>query len=543
MKPGDMVKWQVFRNSNGYLSLVYKIAHGNVHVINYNGSVYKLSKDSIQQYKVEVTSATKFVREFPERVIANYEQAKRVLSAIKVEVNGKPLFITHDGVHIFKGMDYWVYDSKMERNSLHPVYNASSTHNGNGKNRTYFYEKSKAQEFMGRKIEKTEGKFEVGDILEARFLCYVSGVRSKPGELIKFISKVSFKTKLKSGNEWSTASYSHSEGPNSQVVSNNFKLHKGIKIKPTTMSQEALLEQAKRNYPKGTTCYPVDVHGKPLKSMEKTTGNFDSSFDGSDKHIWSGVGYLYARGKWAEIVSTPKESVSDFPKQREKPKSSKPKEVTIFTEGTHIILVEGINDTAFKNNHIYKQKIAHDYLMSELDSNGSRTNGWSRYSASDNSNWRYATPREVDEYNRLGRPYDVTTLDIKKPEPKYMAGQVFQKKTEPSKLVTITGFSHLGADRNGEGDTTPNYDTNDSCEYTEDFLDLHFNLMGSHVDEPGIIHSGAMSDDWGTTGDYMSERGIELTKDSKSEEDLEFQTPVIISKGTKKTNKLIIIKN
>lgn len=43
------------------------------------------------------------------------------------------------------------------------------------------------------------------------------------------------------------------------------------------------------------------------------------------------------------------------------------------------------------------------------------------------TNWRYATPEEAEEYERLGHPYDVTTLKPVKPEDTSYLIEIFAK--------------------------------------------------------------------------------------------------------------------
>lgn len=104
-------------------------------------------------------------------------------------------------------------------------------------------------------------------------------------------------------------------------------------------------------------------------------------------------------------------------------------EVNEFKKGDYIVLLDTpTTDTSFPKNHIFKQIKNYHYLLSELDINGSKTNGWClvNFSKKDyrtNYNWRYATETEIAEYNRLGKPYDVTTLQIEKPVEKSLVGR------------------------------------------------------------------------------------------------------------------------
>jgi hypothetical protein len=88
----------------------------------------------------------------------------------------------------------------------------------------------------------------------------------------------------------------------------------------------------------------------------------------------------------------------------------------MFKKGDYIVCLntpESELETNFPRNYIFKQKIEYTYLMSELDISGSSSNGWSVIDFSGKNKrgeWRYATPQEIQEYERIGKPYDVTTL-------------------------------------------------------------------------------------------------------------------------------------
>jgi len=88
-------------------------------------------------------------------------------------------------------------------------------------------------------------------------------------------------------------------------------------------------------------------------------------------------------------------------------------EVNEFKKGDYIVLLDTpTTDTSFPKNHIFKQIKNYHYLLSELDINGSKTNGWGlvNFSKKDyrtNYNWRYATPEEIDMYNFNNKPVSV----------------------------------------------------------------------------------------------------------------------------------------
>jgi hypothetical protein len=83
-----------------------------------------------------------------------------------------------------------------------------------------------------------------------------------------------------------------------------------------------------------------------------------------------------------------------------------------------------INDAnCGKVNYCSKQSKDSDYLQPVIDTKGHTCNGNSKFLSTDTSNtkWRYATKEEADEYERIGKPYDVTTLKSKeKSIPEYV---------------------------------------------------------------------------------------------------------------------------
>ena len=84
-----------------------------------------------------------------------------------------------------------------------------------------------------------------------------------------------------------------------------------------------------------------------------------------------------------------------------------------FKKGEYIVITDKFYSWTkdFISNHIYKQRKDSTYLQPEYDSLNSITNGWLKYSRNNSNNWRYATQEEIDEYERRGKPYDVTELN------------------------------------------------------------------------------------------------------------------------------------
>jgi hypothetical protein len=94
------------------------------------------------------------------------------------------------------------------------------------------------------------------------------------------------------------------------------------------------------------------------------------------------------------------------------------KSKNMFVKDDYIVLTKGPTDSSYKINFCYKQRGDCSYLLTYLDSRNSDTNGWSVYDFNKTKelggikiDWRYATKEEIAEYDKLGKPYDVTTLN------------------------------------------------------------------------------------------------------------------------------------
>lgn len=85
----------------------------------------------------------------------------------------------------------------------------------------------------------------------------------------------------------------------------------------------------------------------------------------------------------------------------------------MFKKDEYIICLNTpIYDQAFPRNYIFKQQEDLEHIRCVKDSTNC-PNGWN-YVAFDRSStysdWRYATEEEVEYYELIGKPYDVTTL-------------------------------------------------------------------------------------------------------------------------------------
>jgi len=85
-----------------------------------------------------------------------------------------------------------------------------------------------------------------------------------------------------------------------------------------------------------------------------------------------------------------------------------------FKKDDYIVITNfKMNDDAFPVNYCFKQRQNCEYLSVYFDST-CEENGWDimRFDKESNYNfdWRYATTEEIAEYNKLGKPFDVTNL-------------------------------------------------------------------------------------------------------------------------------------
>jgi hypothetical protein len=159
-------------------------------------------------------------------------------------------------------------------------------------------------------------------------------------------------------------------------------------------SMRTILAQAKEMYPINTKFVPLYGEKKELTVSKnnhivfKTNKIIVSTDKGNGGDVPNGAA-IYGDGKWAEIISFP---------------------ITVneFKKGDYIVL-NNDESTNFKKNYCYKQRQNSSSILPELDLSEKTTNGlyFLQYKS---SLWRYATVEEIAEYNRLGKPYDVTDL-------------------------------------------------------------------------------------------------------------------------------------
>lgn len=86
-------------------------------------------------------------------------------------------------------------------------------------------------------------------------------------------------------------------------------------------------------------------------------------------------------------------------------------EQTMFKKGDYIVTLINDGDCG-KINYCSKQNEDIEYLCPEIDTKGIKNNGNATFKFSDKSGfkWRFATKEEGEEYERHGKPYNVTNL-------------------------------------------------------------------------------------------------------------------------------------
>jgi len=94
----------------------------------------------------------------------------------------------------------------------------------------------------------------------------------------------------------------------------------------------------------------------------------------------------------------------------------------MFKKGDYIVTVKVENSgkhNCAKNNYCFKQRVNDEGMYPVIDLQGSDQNGHRVMSFNKTGylkDWRYATPQEIAGYDRIGKPYDITTLPT---EPQY----------------------------------------------------------------------------------------------------------------------------
>lgn len=184
-----------------------------------------------------------------------------------------------------------------------------------------------------------------------------------------------------------------------EITLEQFKQHV-LKESPVAESSKEIdmkdiQEEAKKRFPIGCKFIPVNGTGTyTLKEDSYTYTIHSKQIYAHDCH-----GTLYNNGEWATLVSSPETKKE------------------MFYEGDYIVTLDvedGYN--CAKRNYCFKQRVDNKGIYPAVDLQGSKANGHTVMSFDKKEylkDWRYATPEEAAEYERLGQPYDVTTLQKK----------------------------------------------------------------------------------------------------------------------------------
>jgi hypothetical protein len=170
--------------------------------------------------------------------------------------------------------------------------------------------------------------------------------------------------------------------------------------------RERFKEKHPRIYARILECQK-EQDNEPNDKLELTNGEYSGNFK------WSRS--KEGQDFWQTINNDTTEKYQIFYDKYSEEEVTKNVEKTEFKEGDFIVMLEGdfsMTDCG-KTNYCFKQRNNKTYINPEKDLNDSSTNGNTSLTFNKShklTNWRYATEQEVTEYQRINKPYDVTTL-------------------------------------------------------------------------------------------------------------------------------------
>jgi hypothetical protein len=164
---------------------------------------------------------------------------------------------------------------------------------------------------------------------------------------------------------------------------------------PKEIDMKEIQEEAKKRFPIG--CKFIPVNGVTTYTLIEDSCTYEIYEKSIFAHYMHGE--LYNKGKWATLVSSPETTKE------------------MFYEGDYIVTLD-VQDgwNCARKNYCFKQRVGNKGMAPAVDLNGSTSNSHSIMSFNKTQylkDWRYATPEEAAEYERIGQPYDVTTLQKK----------------------------------------------------------------------------------------------------------------------------------
>lgn len=230
-----------------------------------------------------------------------------------------------------------------------------------------------------------------------------------------------------------------------EITFEQFKQHvlKESPVVETTkeIDMKDIQEEAKKRFPIG--CKFIPVNGTDTYTLIKDNCTYTIYEKSIFAHHMSGE--LYNNGKWATLVSSPE---------------TKKK---MFYEGDYIVTLD-VEDgwNCARKNYCFKQRVDNKGIYPAVDLKGSTGNGHGAMSFDKKEylkDWRYATPEEAAEYERIGRPYDVTTLQKKEESiPEYVecvsyfgerfAGKIYNTKIDTPEKNTSCSWEQILIENN-----------------------------------------------------------------------------------------------
>jgi len=112
-----------------------------------------------------------------------------------------------------------------------------------------------------------------------------------------------------------------------------------------------------------------------------------------------------------------------------------------FKKGKYIVLTcSVVNPRQYKQNHCYKQIKDSDYLKTEIDSVGSKTNGWPYLRFDNKTTWREALPHEIEAYDKAGGPVDCGNIVD---EDEWCMGDIIQFRNKELQIINETKDNKL----------------------------------------------------------------------------------------------------
>lgn len=143
-------------------------------------------------------------------------------------------------------------------------------------------------------------------------------------------------------------------------------------------------------------------------------------FNASEYFIYDHLKKLCKNANFGSINNKFEEvSLDEMQKYLPESHPDKIKTISEFKKGDYIVTLKGEfkGTSCGKENYCFKARETLYYLRPVIDLAGSDSNGNDtiKFDKSHKgcTDWRYATPEEIAEYNRLGKPFDVTTLSKK----------------------------------------------------------------------------------------------------------------------------------